>query len=51
MSWILLDWADHRKSILRNSITSALLGLIATTPISGIAGSHAGSDFRDKYRL
>ena len=38
ISWILISWAGHKKSILRNAPTSALLGLIIIIPISGIAG-------------
>jgi ammonia channel protein AmtB len=38
MSWTLLSWADHRKSILHNIPASALLGLIVIIPISGMVG-------------
>ena len=42
VSWSLLSWANHKKPIMVNSITSVILGFIVISPIAQISGPMLG---------
>ena len=42
VSWSLLSWANHKKSIMVNSFTSIILGFIVISPIAQMSGPMLG---------